>query len=281
MTTTAIVAGVLMAAAVVVWGGVPGQGLLRLRGVEVSRPDRSAPGSLQGLLSHAPGRWLCLVLVPVGTVIGTGVMGVPVYPLVGALRGALLTGALLAGWAAYAHRRTTAAKSERSERWQEACEVMAAQLRAGRSAPQALEAAASACPELLPAARQLHLGGSVADALREIPSTPAATGLASAWATAEASGAALAGVVERVLTELLVQQEIRREVDGQLAGPRATARLLAVLPVAGVALGFALGVDVPHTLLSTVFGLACLGVGGTLALLGLLWVERLVTLDSS
>ena len=157
---------------------------------------------------------------------------------------------------------------------------MAAQLRAGRSAAEALAAASAACTELLPATRQLQLGGDVAAALRGIPRSSAAAGLASAWATAEASGAALASVVERVLAELLVQQEVRREVDGQLAGPRATARLLAVLPLAGVGLGYTLGVDVPHTLLSTVFGLACLGVGATLALLGLAWVERLVTRDT-
>lgn len=281
MTTPAVAAGALIAAAVVVWGGVPGRVLLRVRGIDEGRPGRRAAGTLLSGLSHPPPRVLCLLLVLGGALSGAALLQVAGDALVGALRGGLLTAAFLTGWAAYAHRRATRARTERSQRWQEACEVMAAQLRAGRSAPQALEAAASACPELRQASRQLHLGGNVAAALREIPSSAAAAGLASAWATAEASGAALAGVVERVLSELLVQQEIRREVDGQLAGPRATARLLAVLPVAGVALGFALGVDVPHTLLSTAFGLGCLGVGGTLALLGLVWVERLVTRDST
>ncbi len=282
MLTASVAAGLLLAAAVVVGGGVPGPVLLRVRGIgdEVQAGGRWTGGPLVRL-SQAPPRWLCLLLLLGGTASGAALFGAAGDVRIGALRGGLITGGLLTGWIAYAHRRAATARTERSQRWQEACEVMAAQLRAGRSAPQALEAAGSACPELLPAARQLHLGGNVAAALREIPSSPAAAALASAWATSEASGAALAGVVERVLSELLTQQEVRREVDGQLAGPRATARLLAALPLAGVALGFTLGVDVPHTLLSTVFGLVCLGVGATLALLGLVWVERLVTRDST
>ena len=279
MTEAALAAGALIAAAVVAWGGIPGRVLLELRGFDEIRPARRGAVGLFDRLSQAPSPGLWLAVVVGGSVSGAAFLGVRGDLLVGALRGALLAGALVTGWAAYAQRRAAAARTERSQRWQEACEVMAAQLRAGRSAPQALEAAASACSELLPAARQLQLGGNVSATLREIPASPAARGIASAWATAEASGAALAGVVERVLSELLVQQEIRREVDAQLAGPRATARLLAVLPVAGVALGFMLGVDVPHTLFSTVFGLVCLGVGGVLALVGLAWVERL-TRDS-
>jgi tight adherence protein B len=238
-------------------------------------------GRLQDRLSHPPSLAIGLILVSGGVLLGAALLDLAGDARVGALRGGLLAGVLVAGWTAVAHRRTDTARTERSQRSQEACEVMAAQLHAGRSAPLALEAAAAAWPELLPAARQLGLGGDVAAALREIRASTAAAGLAGAWATAETSGAALAGVVESVLAELLVQQEIRREVDGQLAGQRATARLLAGLPLAGVALGFTLGVDVPHTLLSTVFGLVCLTVGGVLALLGLLWVERLVTRDNA
>jgi tight adherence protein B len=282
MMSAAFASGVLVAAAVVAWGGVPGRVLLHVRGIN-PLPGGWWPARdrLFGWLSRPPPAALGILFTAGGALAGAVLLRVPGDLLVGVLRGGLLGGALLAGWTTYARRRAASLRAERTQRWQEAGEVMAAQLRAGRSAPQALEAAAVTCPELLPAARQLHLGGNVAHALLEIPSAPAAAGLASAWATAEASGAALAGVVERVLSELQVQQEIRREVESQLAGPRATARLLSVLPVAGVALGFALGVDVPHTLLSTVFGLACLTAGGALALLGLAWVERLVAREST
>jgi tight adherence protein B len=276
VTTPTFVSGVLIATAVIVWGGIPGRVLLHVRGIEPVPPLRTAGGRVLDRLGRPPTVGLSVSLILCGTFVGAAVLAVAGDVLVGVLRGGLLAGALLTGWSAHAQHRADIVRTERSQRWQEACEVMAAHLRAGRSAPQALDAAATACPELLPAARQLDLGGNVAAALREIPSSAAAAGMASAWATAEASGAALAGVVERVLSELLVQQEILREVEGQLAGPRATGRLLSVLPVAGVALGFALGVDVPHTLLSTVFGLVCLTVGGSLALLGRIWVERLV-----
>jgi tight adherence protein B len=280
MTTPAVAAGVLFAAAVMVWGGVPGPVLLRVRGIESGRSGARTTGRWHARMAHAPSPVVCLGLLVGGVAGGSAVLGLAGDVLVGALRGGLLAFTLVAGWAAYARQCAQAARTRRSQRWQEACEVMAAQLHAGRSAAQALEAAAAAWPELLPAARQLHLGGDVAATLLTVPSSRAAVGLSSAWATAEASGAALAGVVERVLAELLVQQEIEREVDGQLAGPRATARLLAALPIAGVALGFALGVDVPHTLLSTVFGLTCLTIGAALALSGLLWVERLVARGS-
>jgi tight adherence protein B len=276
----AALAGFLVAAAVIVWGGLPGSVLLRVRGIAPSAVNPRSGRSrrrLRLLAARSPSAVSVLIVLATGAVIGATFLGIDGGGDVGALRGLLITGALLGAWAAFAHRSAERAYIARADRWREACEVMAAQLRAGRSPPQALEAAADACPELAPAARHLRLGGDVPAVLRDIESSPAADGLASAWATAEASGAALAGVVERVVAELLAQQEIRREVDEQLAGPRATARILAVLPVAGIGLGFTLGVDVPHTLLSTELGLCCLSVGFLLALAGLVWVERLVT----
>jgi len=112
-------------------------------------------------------------------------------------------------------------------------------------------------------------------ACEQIADAPAAAGLASAWATAHASGAGLAGVVERVTDELTAQLELRREIDSQLAAPRATARLLALLPLGGMALGVFLGVDPLRMLLGTTVGLCCLVVGSTLALAGVVWVDRL------
>jgi tight adherence protein B len=275
----ASLAGVLTAAAVLVWGGLPGSLLLWLRGIAPVPANSRSTGirrRLHLLVARKPSVASVLIVLATGAVIGATFLGVDREVGVGALRGLLIAGALLAGWAAVAHRSVERAYIARTDRWREACEVMAAQLRAGRSPPQALEAAAEACAELEPAARQLRLGGNVPAVLRDIESSPAAAGLASAWATAEVSGSALAGVVERVVSELLAQQEIRREVDEQLAGPRATARLLAVLPMAGIGLGFVLGVDVPQTLLSTLLSLCCLSVGFLLALVGLVWVERLV-----
>lgn len=193
----------------------------------------------------------------------------------GGLRALLLSGAAVVAVRAVEGRTRRRAAVSRDEQWQEACEILATELRAGRSAEQAVTTAALACPDLQRAVRALHLGGDVVASLRLVADAPAATGLASAWATASASGAGLAGVVERVTDELVAQLELRREVDSQLAAPRATARLLALLPLGGMALGVFLGVDPLGMLLGTTVGLCCLVIGSALALAGVVWVDRL------
>lgn len=217
-----------------------------------------------------------LPAVVVVAVVAVGVVGgLAVAGWVGGLRALLVCEAVVVAVRSVDARTRRRAGMHRDEQWQEACEILATELRAGRSAEQAVTTAAVACDDLARAVRALHLGGDVVASLRQIQDAPAATGLASAWATAHASGAGLAGVVERVTDELTAQLELRREIDGQLAAPRATARLLALLPLGGMALGVFLGVDPLRMLLSTTVGLCCLLIGSVLALAGVMWVDRL------
>lgn len=159
----------------------------------------------------------------------------------------------------------------------EVCDILAAELRAGRDPGRALEAAAVVLPELGSVAVVSRMGGDVPAALREaVENDSAATArLAAAWAVATTSGAGLAPVLDRVAAELRAEQTLRNEVAAQLAGPRASARLLAALPVLGVGLGWGAGADPLAFLLGTPLGLACLVAGAVLATLGLVWVERL------
>jgi tight adherence protein B len=164
----------------------------------------------------------------------------------------------------------------------EVCDILAAELRAGRDPTTALAAAAVVRSELETVARVSRLGGNVAAALREAAlreeaATCAASmdRLATAWTVATTSGAGLAVVLDRVAAEIRVVRALRHEVAAQLAGPRASARLLAALPLLGVAVGWGAGTDPLSFLLGTPVGFGCLVVGGALAVLGLVWVERL------
>ena len=268
------VAALAAGLAVLMWWGAPAAALLgRIRphvtrtGSTVER--RVRPADVVAALARLPAT--LVVALVVGAVVG----GLAMAGWAGGLRALLASEAAVVGVRSVASRTRRRAAMHRDEQWQEACEILATELRAGRSAEQSVSTAAVACDDLQRGVRALHLGGDVVAGLRQIADAPAAAGLASAWATAHASGAGLAGVVERVTDELTAQLELRREIDSQLAAPRATARLLALLPLGGMALGVFLGVDPLRMLLDTTVGLCCLVVGSTLALAGVVWVDRL------
>jgi tight adherence protein B len=160
----------------------------------------------------------------------------------------------------------------------EACAVLAADLRAGRTPQEALEGAASICGELQVASAAARLGGDVAGALELAAESPGAAGLralSAAWQVAERSGAAFATIVERLADSLRADESVRRQISAGLAGTRSTARLLAGLPLFGTALGYGIDADPVAYLTGSVLGWCCLFAGLVLAALGLLWVERL------
>jgi tight adherence protein B len=160
----------------------------------------------------------------------------------------------------------------------EACGVLAADLRAGRTPQEALEGAASVCGELQVVSAAARLGGDVAGALELAAESPGVAGLralSAAWQVAERSGAAFATIVERLADSLRADESVRRQISAGLAGTRSTARLLAGLPLFGTALGYGIGADPVAYLTGSVVGWCCLFAGLVLAALGLLWVERL------
>lgn len=249
-------AGALLAAATFVYLPDPPTVLLARRmgrRTAPSRARRAVAGTVGGLLA---GAWL----------------GPPVLlPLAGLLVGVLV------------HRRVTQARTRRAHESAsrtavcEACELMAAELRAGRTPSQALDAGAAVFAGLAPAAVAATLGGDVPRALRTFngPGQEALRPLAAAWLVAERSGASLATLLDRTVATLRESQSVRDEVSAQLSAPRATSRVLAALPLAGVGLGFGMDADPLGFLLGTPAGMACLAVGTALAVAGLLWVERL------
>ena len=100
--------------------------------------------------------------------------------------------------------------------------------------------------------------------------------VAAAWSVAEYAGAALAPALRGAAEALRDRADAERDVDTALAGPRATARLMSWLPVVGVAMAYAIGVDVVGTLIRSPFGWAAAVLGGGLLLAGRAWTRRLV-----
>jgi tight adherence protein B len=100
--------------------------------------------------------------------------------------------------------------------------------------------------------------------------------LAVAVDVSERTGAALGPTLGRLAEGLRDDEVAADERAAALAGPRASATVLAVLPLAGLAIGAALGSDPLHVLWGTAPGRVCLMVGGLLWLTGRAWTAALV-----
>ena len=108
------------------------------------------------------------------------------------------------------------------------------------------------------------------------PERSAWLGLAAAWRVATDMGAPISPSLAQFAGGLRSLADAQRETEVALAGPVATGRLVLALPVVGIPFGTVLGFDVLRTLFTTVPGLACLGVGTALLLIGRRWTRRMV-----
>ncbi|MFE5973858.1 type II secretion system F family protein [Streptomyces sp. NPDC056460] len=249
--------------------GLPGVGLPGVAGGPVVWPAVAARwwAVLRGRRA-----WLCLPAAGVVAVLGASplplVVGALAVPVVGRrLRAAGL-------------RRE---REARAERVVDLCGAVVGELRAGWQPAQALAFAARETGALgeeeaavLAAAR---FGGDVPEALRRAAGQDGADGLAgmaACWQVAVDGGAGLAAGLDRLEAALRDHREQRERLRAELAGAWATVAVLAVLPLAGVALGAALGADPLRVLLHTPAGLGCLAVGGALEAAGLWWAARIV-----
>jgi tight adherence protein B len=161
----------------------------------------------------------------------------------------------------------------------EVCDLLAAELAAGRPSGAALAAAAERWPPLLAAVEAVRLGADVPDALRRLAREHRGAAdlhrVAGAWQVAHRSGHGLSSALERTADGLRAARRTRRLVDSELASARATARLVACLPLVVLLMGSGAGSDPWSFLLSTTVGWLCLCSGLGLIALGLGWIERL------
>jgi tight adherence protein B len=161
----------------------------------------------------------------------------------------------------------------------EVCDLLAAELAAGRPPATALASASERWRPLAAAVEAARLGADVPEVLRQVAAErPGASDLrwvAAAWQVAQESGHGLASTLERTAAGLRVRRRTRRLVDSELASARATARLVAALPVAVLLMGSGAGSDPWSFLLTHPVGWVCLALGLGLLALGLWWIERL------
>jgi tight adherence protein B len=158
------------------------------------------------------------------------------------------------------------------------CDVLAAELEAGRPTEAALAEAVESWPQIRPVAEVCRLGGDVPDALHRASMRPGAAGLgllAAAWVVAVRTGGGLSGATRRVADTVRRDLGTRRVVAGELASARATARLVAALPVLTLVMGSGAGGDPWQFLVGTPFGLCCLAGGLAFGLAGLWWMEMI------
>jgi tight adherence protein B len=156
------------------------------------------------------------------------------------------------------------------------CDLVAAELMAGRPPDAALAEAAELWPGLRPVADAARLGGDVPAALRLLADTPGASGLrllAGAWAVSHRTGSGLAESARRVADAVRRDRATRRVVIGELSSARATSRLVAGLPLLALLMGSGAGADPWTFLLGTPMGLACLSAGLAIGFAGLWWIE--------
>ncbi len=158
------------------------------------------------------------------------------------------------------------------------CSELAALLRAGHPPGRALQLVAEGLPIFAEPAAHAQIGGDPIEALQRVALRPGChglRGLAGAWRIAERTGASMTSFLDDLAADLAAERELRRTVDTELAAPRMTGRLLGFLPVVGLGLGYAVGGDPVGYLIGSLAGLACLGVGISLAAAGVVWTEKL------
>lgn len=158
------------------------------------------------------------------------------------------------------------------------CHVLAGLLRVGLVPAAALKSAAADASLLAEAAATAALGGEASAALRRRADAPGCAGLtavAHAWELAEFTGASMTTSLDAVASRLAADAEVRHTVASELSAPRATGRMLAVLPLAGLAVGYALGGDPASFLTSSLTGQLCIVGGAALTCAGVVWTEKL------
>ncbi|HUR12933.1 MAG TPA: type II secretion system F family protein [Mycobacteriales bacterium] len=239
------------------------------------------PVPRRNLLAAPPGAPRTAMGGPAAAAAVFGALVVPVGPAGAAVAGVLTLVALRA------KREGTRRRARREERAGalEALQVLAAELRAGRSPSVALSragdvASGPTASALREAAGESALGEGAGAALSRFVDASAVpellSSLAVCWDVCQGAGSSLALAVDRLEEALLADQACREEVEADLEGPRTSAMLLAVMPLFGLGMGAGLGGDPVHVLLRTPVGWGCLVIGVGLELLGLWWTGRIV-----
>lgn len=214
------------------------------------------------------------VWVSAGAVTASAAVTASGGPLLGAACLAAVAAAAALAGDAVRRRNDSAARAAANG----ALRLLVAELRAGSSPADSLDAAARAAPlhaaALSAAAAAARSGDPVAAALD--PAGVHLAPLAHAWRVAAGSGAPVADLLERARADLNARTEAEQELRIALAGPRSSALLLAGLPALGVLLAAASGARPLGWLLGNPSGRLVCAVGVLLDAAGVLWTRQLL-----
>lgn len=219
------------------------------------------------------------VLLPV--VIGGGLVS---FLILGRLSLAL-TVLLVLGTAGWAVRgaRLRATRERREARSATFLGYLAGELRAGAGPAPAVEHAAAQLPadaprELADLLRQagflVRQGRSAAPVFSAGP--PELRALGALWALSERHGLPLAPLVEQAQQRIDARLRHRTSTTAALQGPQATAVILTLLPLAGIAMGTAMGADPIGLLTGGGLGGLLLLSGTALAAGGFVWSRIII-----
>jgi tight adherence protein B len=215
----------------------------------------AATGAKERLTDLLDGhRWLSAAGVAAVAAAAAGAAAGPVAAVVAAAYGAVVTGSVLG-------RRRAGRLGRDRVAVLDAIATLAADLRAGLSP-------AAAMAEALPA---LNVSSGAERSLARSLGR-----LSAAWQLSERLGAPLADLLDRVEADLRAAERVRLSVAAQTAGAQATTWVLAALPLAGVGLGYGMGVDPARSLLHTPLGAGCAFGALALQCAGLAWASLLV-----
>lgn len=181
-------------------------------------------------------------------------------------------------------RAADRAEQDRVRALAEALGVLAAELRAGRPAPEATRTAAACCAHPVVADAVVHLlsadGRPGMDQDLVGPSGTdgdiALSRVAAAAAVSARTGCSLAAVVTAAEDDLRARLQTAADLRAAVAGPRASAVVLAGLPVLGLLMGAGVGADPWRVLTTTPAGTGLLIAGAGLEAAGLAWSGRLL-----
>lgn len=161
----------------------------------------------------------------------------------------------------------------------ELVEYLAAELRAGSLPHRAIERLSSEFDGVEEIHRAVRSGADIAGAWNRLATRPGWESLgwvAAAWAVANESGAPLADILDAVAADVRREAELLRDVETAVAPARSTALLMAVLPLFALGMGAGMGSSPTQTITETIAGATAVALGVGLAMLGIIWVDRIV-----
>ena len=165
--------------------------------------------------------------------------------------------------------------------------LISTSLRAGYSLLQAIEAVAAEAPE--PTSREfgramaeIRLGRSVTDAMNDVAERMESQDFE--WAVLAISiqrevGGNLAEVLQTTAETMLQRNRLRREMHALTAEGRVSAIVLSALPIFLLILIWAINPEYIEPLYKTTPGMVALGVAGVMIVVGIVWLQRIVTVE--